>query len=413
MTSTFGNAGYHHRFGSKKLKLTGQDNFSLAEKEVRVRQTKHEFLFGSAEFSCVPLANGEFHGREKELVEERFEMFFELFNFVTLPFYWGRFEPVKGKPDTKRLAKVSQWLVSKGYTLKGHPLCWHTVTAPWLMEMTNEDIIKMQLNRIRRDVSAFSGIIDMWDVVNEAVIMPVFDKYDNGITRICKEMGRLKLLRETFIAAKKANPSAVLLLNDFETSEEYAFLIEACLESGIPIDAIGIQSHMHQGYWGIEKTLKVLERFSRFALPLHFTETTLVSGNIMPREIVDLNDYKVTDWPTTLEGEERQAQEAVLHYKTLFAHPLVQSITYWNFVDGGWLNAPAGFIRKDGTAKPMYNEILNLVKHEWWTKTVSLMTDNEGCVNVNGYLGEYEVICGEVARKFVLDKSDRPVEIII
>ena len=29
----------------------------------------------------------------------------------------------------------------------------------------------------------------------------------------------------------------------------------------------------------------------------------------MPPEIVDLNDYQVTDWPTTPEGEERQARE--------------------------------------------------------------------------------------------------------
>lgn len=413
MISTCENTKYHHHIGSKTVKLTGVDNVPLAKKEVAVRQVKHEFLFGCAEFSCVPLANGELFGREKELAEERFEKFFELFNFVTLPFYWGRFEPVKGKPDTRRLVKGAQWLVEKGCTLKGHPLCWHTVTAPWLMEMTNEEIYKTQINRIRRDVSAFAGLIDMWDVVNEAVIMPVFDKYDNGITRICKELGRLKLLRETFLAARKANSCALLLLNDFETGEDYAFLIEACLEAGIPIDAIGIQSHMHQGYWGIEKTLRVLERFSRFAFPLHFTETTLVSGHIMPREIADLNDYKVTDWPTTPEGEERQAQEAVLHYKTLFAHPMVQSITYWNFVDGGWLNAPAGFIRKDGTAKPMYNEILNLIKHEWWTKASTLMTDEDGSVNVKGYLGEYEIVCDGITRKFVLDRGDRPVVITI
>lgn len=408
MENTNLTAKYHHRLNYKTIKLVKQDNAPLAGKEVTIRQTKHEFLFGCAEFSCVPLANGELHGQEKEQTEKRFEKFLELFNFVTLPFYWGRFEPVKGKPDTKRLLKAAEWLVSKGCTLKGHPLCWHTVTAPWLMDMTNEEILKTQLNRIRRDVSAFTGLIDMWDVVNEAVIMPVFDKYDNGITRICKELGRIKLLRETFLAARKANPYAVLLLNDFETSEDYAFLIEACLEAGIPIDAIGIQSHMHQGYWGIEKTERVLERFSRFALPLHFTETTLVSGHIMPREIVDLNDYKVTEWPTTPEGEERQAEEAALHYKTLFGHPMVQSITYWNFVDGGWLNAPAGFMRKDGTAKPMYDEILNLVKHEWWTKPTTCMTDDEGSVNVKGYLGEYELICDGITRNFTLEKSDRP-----
>lgn len=82
--------------------------------------------------------------------------------------------------------------------------------------------------------------------------------------------------------------------------------------------------------------------FSRFNLPLHFTESTLVSGNIMPRHIVDLNDYVVEDWPSTSEGLERQAQEIETHYRTLFENPNIKSITWWGFTDGGWLKAPSG-----------------------------------------------------------------------
>ena len=67
------------------------------------------------------------------------------------------------------------------------------------------------------------------------------------------------------------------------------------MEVGIRIDAIGIQSYMHQGYWGVAKTLKVLDQFARFNLPIRFTETTLVSGQLMPPEIVDLNDYQVSE----------------------------------------------------------------------------------------------------------------------
>ena len=63
------------------------------------------------------------------------------------------------------------------------------------------------------------------------------------------------------------NPSATLLINDFDVSPAYDILVEGCLEAGIKIDAIGIQSHMHQGYWGVEKTLKVLEQFSHSICP--------------------------------------------------------------------------------------------------------------------------------------------------
>jgi len=163
---------------------------------------------------------------------------------------------------------------------------------------------------------------------------------------------------------------------------------------------------MHQGYWGVEKTLKVLDHFSRFNLPIHFTETTLVSGHLMPPEIVDLNDYQVQDWPTTPEGEERQAREAIQHYTTLFAHPLVEGITWWDMSDGGWLHAPAGLIRRDGSSKPAYDELLKLVKGEWWTPPTKLVTDNHGKVQFTGFLGDYELTCEGKQRSFSLAKEE-------
>ena len=151
--------------------------------------------------------------------------------------------------------------------------------------------------------------------------MPVFDRGENGITRMAQRLGRVGIVRATFEAARETNPTATLLLNDFDMSADYERLIEDCLGAGIRIDALGLQSHMHQGYWGVEKTLDILERFSRFGLPIHFTESTLVSGHLMPPEIVDLNDYQVADWPTTPEGEARQADEVETHYRTLFGAP--------------------------------------------------------------------------------------------
>jgi endo-1,4-beta-xylanase len=232
--------------------------------------------------------------------------------------------------------------------------------------------------------------------------MPIFDKYDNGITRLCQEMGRIETIKAMFAAARLTNPSAVLLINDFEVSPAYDILVEGCLEAGITIDAIGIQSHMHQGYWGVEKTLQILEHFTRFDLPIHFTETTLVSGQLMPPEIVDLNDYQLADWPTTANGEERQAQEAILHYETLFAHPQVEAITWWDIADGGWLNAPSGLLRRDGSSKPAYHELLKRIKGEWWTESLNLVTDHKGKARFCGFLGDYKLTCRGAHRPFTL-----------
>ncbi len=318
------------------------------------------------------------------------EKWLALFNYGTLPFYWGRYEPEEGKPDFENTMAAARWLRERGVRVKGHPLCWHTVCAPWLMRYSNEEIARRQLERIHRDVTAYRGVIDLWDVINEVVIMPVFDKYDNAITRICKEKGRIRLVKEVFAAAKESNPDAVLLINDFNVSVSYEILLEGLLEAGVPISAIGIQSHQHQGYWGLEKLNDVLSRFSRFGLPIHFTENTLVSGDIMPAHIVDLNDWQVESWPSTPEGEERQAREITEMYTTLFNHPLVEAITTWDFNDGCWLKAPSGFVRQDNSEKPSYFALQKLIHGDWETHE-QLTTDGEGYVSFSGFKGGYTV----------------------
>jgi Beta-1,4-xylanase len=388
---------------------------ALAHHDVVVAQRSHSFLFGCTGFEFVPLANDEAVASDDgpELPGESrqpsaaslAEHWLDLFNFATLPFYWGWFEPTRGRPDTTRLRNTARWFTQRGCVVKGHPLAWHTLAADWLLGLTNEEIVRAQVDRIHREVTDFGGLIDMWDVINEVVIMPIFDRYDNGLTRICREMGRIPLVRTVFDAAREANPRATLLLNDFDMSAAYECLIEGVLEAGIRVDALGLQSHMHQGYWGEEKTLAILDRFSRYGLPIHFTETTLVSGDLMPPEIVDLNDYQVTRWPSTPEGEERQADEIVRHYRTLLSHPSVQAITYWGIADGGWLGAPGGLVRADGSLKPSYTALHSLIKGDWWMAPTTLRTDADGRVRFSGFLGEYEV---SAAGRTATVRLDRP-----
>ena len=297
---------------------------------------------------------------------------------------------MEGEPDRDSLMNTAKYMKSLGIEVKGHPLCWHTACADWLMNYDNETIMKKQLERIDREVTEFKGVIDMWDVINEVVIMPIFDKYDNAITRICKEKGRVGLIKSVFEEAHKMNPDAVLLLNDFNTSISYEILIDGCLEAGVPISAIGIQSHQHQGYWGADKVYEVLERFSHFGLPIHFTENTLISGDIMPAYIEDLNDWQVPEWPTTPEGEERQAREIEEMYRILFSHPLVQAITTWDYRDGAWLGAPSGYIRKDNSPKPAYDMLQKLTHEEWWTDT-SIVTDENGAAALDVFKGDYVI----------------------
>ena len=384
---------YSHRQSGVKVRFTDANGMPIVGKRVRAEMKRHEFLFGLGLFSVVPYVSGEMTDpRQRERFEVKYAAWKDLVNACTLPFYWGQFEPVQGQPRLTQTMAAAKWLKERGVTVKGHPLCWHTACAPFLLPMSNEEILKAQIERIRRDVSYFAGVIDMWDVINEVVIMPIFDKYDNGITRICKELGRVRTVKTMFDAAREANPNATLLINDFNLSTNYEILIDGCLNAGGSIDEIGLQTHMHQGYMGQEKLYEVLERYEGFGKPLHFTEISLVSGKIMPPHIVDLNDYQVKEWPTTPEGEERQARELQEMLKILFSHPLVRTAYQWESTDGGWLHAPTGIFRADLSRKPAYDAMYELVRKEWWTDA-EFVTDENGEAVIEGFRGDYALHC--------------------
>ena len=412
-----------HRKVSKVLRITDEANEPLRNEKVHIALKNHEFLFGCGAFEFmpyllsmnadeVPLNRPERFRLDPELLKKKIDQWLAVYNYGTLPFYWGMFEREEGKPNTENLLKTAKFMQEKGITVKGHPLCWHTVCADWLLKYDIDTIYEKQMNRITREVTDFKGVIDIWDAINEVVIMPIFDKYDNAVTRLCNKFGRVGLVKRVFDQAKAANPDAMLLINDFNTSISYEILIDGCLNAGVPISAIGIQSHQHQGYWGAKKVEEVLKRYEHFGLPIHFTENTLISGDLMPAHIVDLNDWQVPEWPTTPEGEERQRREMEEMYRILFDHPLVEAITGWDFTDGAWLGAPSGVLRRDGSAKPSYEMLKDLIRGEWWTDC-EVTTDEAGYVTLTGFKGDYEITDGTKTAAIDLRETSEAEETVV
>ena len=382
-----------HRIADARVRLVDPLGRPIPDATVSVEQTRHAFGFGNIGFDFIDWLGGpplSPDGPPDPAALAR--DWLGLFNTMTLPFYWRGFEPVQGQPDTTRLRRTAEWFAAQGVTVKGHPLVWHTLAPEWLLKLDEADVETTIRERIRREVADFAGVVDLWDAINEVVILPVFTAEDNAVTRLAQSRGRVGMVQLAFEEARAANPGARLVLNDFDLSADYERLIEECLAAGIRIDAIGLQTHMHQGYRGEAGVWEILERFARFGLPLQLTETTLLSGDLMPPEIVDLNDYQPDSWPSTPEGEARQADEIVRHYRTVVSHPAVESLTYWGITDhGAWLGAPSGLIRRDGSKKPAYDALHDLVRGEWWHPETRVATDADGVVAVRGFAGRYRV----------------------
>jgi len=80
----------------------------------------------------------------------------------------------------------------------------------------------MQMDRIDDCVLRFKGLIDVWDVVNEATHFDreAFKKQAPKMTRMWEQTGQLEFTRECFSTARKASPEATLLINDYRTDPQ-------------------------------------------------------------------------------------------------------------------------------------------------------------------------------------------------
>ncbi|MHC4425475.1 MAG: endo-1,4-beta-xylanase [Planctomycetota bacterium] len=384
-----------HRKGNIVLRLTGPGGKSLQSGlAVKIEQRKHEFLFGCNIFKLGRCRTPE----DNAAYEKRFAA---LLNFATLPFYWWNYERRQGKDRTDQIIR---WCKAHNVTTKGHPLAWNWADPPWLTDEP-ETAMQAQFKRIARCARRFKNDIDIWDVVNEATHYdrPACKERSPILTEAIRRMGIGAYVRGAFKAARKANPKATLLINDYRTDPAYPEKVISQLldDAGQPLyDVIGIQSHMHGKYWGAKKAWEVCEEFAKFGKPLHFTETTVVSG---PK----------TDqgWLTTVEGERRQAEHVAEFYRVLFSHPAVEAVTWWDFTDqNAWQRAPAGLVRADMTPKPAYNELERLIRGEWWTETKTTV-EAGGKTRLRGFFGQYEVaaqVGGEkLSGTFRLDKTGK------
>jgi endo-1,4-beta-xylanase len=362
-----------HRKGEGVITVRGADGKPVPGAAVQVEQLRHDFLFGCNFFMFARLKDAE----REDQYRQRFAA---LLNYATLGFYWPYYEPERGKPIYDYTDQVVDWSRRHGITCKGHPLVWDFADPKWLPKDFAE-IRQLSHGRVREIVARFKGRLDIWDVVNEPTHL---GRFNTRMGEWAMSVGAVPYVIEHLKIARAANPQATLLVNDYRTDPPFYKILDSLQEEGkLLFDTIGIQSHMHDGGWPLARVWEVCDTYAKFNVPIHFTETTIVSG---PRKGPGEN------WgPTTPEDEAKQADYVLKFYATLFAHPAVQGLTWWDFSDeGAWQRAAAGLIRKDMSPKPVYERLMALIKGEWWTKTEG-RTDAKGEFAANAFFGTHRL----------------------
>jgi hypothetical protein len=69
----------------------------------------------------------------------------------------------------------------------------------------------------------------------------------------------------------------------------------------------------------------------------------------------------------------------------------VRAITWWDFTDlWAWQGAPAGWLRRDMSPKPVYDRLMSLIKGAWWTKCDGV-TNSRGDFHLRAYYGTQRI----------------------
>ena len=396
-----------YRKGTLTVRVVDAQGKPVPGVSVHLAQTRHAFLFGCNFFGLDPA--------DASPAQRAYQAEFTgLLNYATLPFYWGAFESAQGKPDYARLQTLATWSVAHGVVVKGHPLVWHEVWPGWA-PTDPEAAIPLLHARVLDLVPRYKDTIHVWDVLNEANGAAGHTP-PNGEANWIKRDGPAPVVETALGWARDAGRGLpeTFLYNDYDTGESNVALLTKLQKDGKLPDVVGLQSHMHTGEWPLTKVWAVCQTFAQFGRPLHFTETTVLSG---PRRDNPTN-ATLTGWDTTPAGEAKQADYVAQFYSVLFSHPSVRAITWWDFSDrNAWQGAPAGLVRRDMSPKPAYTRLLGLIHKQWWTDDTG-KADARGSLTCRVFYGDYRVTVTDargrtVTRTLTFPESAPPMTVTV
>ncbi len=366
------------RMGTLQVEVRNRAGQPVRQARVQIEMRRHAFWFGCNIFGLNP----EDASPEQVAYQRRFS---SLFNFATLPFYWGAYEPQPGQTREGPLRMMAAWCREHGIRTKGHPLVWHEVWPQWA-PVDPDQARQMLLTRVQTIIDRFRGLVDGWDVINEANSSASFAH--TGLGRWVARDGAVAVVRACMQAARDAaGKDAFLVVNDYDMTDAFPTMADQLKRRGGLPDAFGQQSHMHTALWDLERAWVRAQEMGQFARPVHFTELTVLGSR---PKVIDYSNPPAA-WEVSAETEALQADYVERLYTLLFSHPSVQAITWWDLSDrNAWMNAPAGLIRADMTPKPAYERLMRLIRRNWWTDYTGL-TGWNGAVQTRAFYGDYTI----------------------
>jgi endo-1,4-beta-xylanase len=169
---------------------------------------------------------------------------------------WNILRPTADTWNFADADSLVEFAEAHGMKVRGHNFVWHEALPHWFAGAVSKDNAqKLLMEHIHTVGGRYKGKIHSWDVVNEAIWIP--DGRPDGLRSASPwfEMLGPGYIDLAFRTAREADPTALLTYNDYgieyDNDEEgkkraaVLALLRRMKADKVPLDALGIQSHIH------------------------------------------------------------------------------------------------------------------------------------------------------------------------
>lgn len=256
--------------------------------------------------------------------------------------------------DFERADIIMDFAEENGMEMRGHTLLWHH--TDWFPDWINNhdfgsrpatEAERMLTEHVRTLVERYKGRIYSWDVVNETI-----DEAGRfRQTALSRHLGE-EVIDIAFHVAKEADPDAELLYNDYmsweagyERQQEGVLrLLERLKSRGVPIDGLGVQSHIGSGNYDYSTGFDT----AREDTWREFLDAVVAQDLSLSITEFDVHDKNL---PADIETRDRAVAELARRYlDIMFSYPQTKDILVWGMADQySWYQEH--WVREDGVAK--------------------------------------------------------------